>query len=299
MIKAEDRDGRVVVAPALAEEEWRDYRQWHAAEQKHGRAVFRCPDCRGRLYPAELTHYGTWYFSHYGSDTKKACLLRELDGESSEHRRLKMVFYQAINSTGGWQADVEVASGDHDEESVLDVLATRQVPKPERDDRYGFEVQLSPQNEGVVLNRQEIRERWTARTTWITTKKYSWSEHLPWFKIGAADTPLADQVIDGVMVQTGDLDYPWVVAEPFPAQDMTRRILRGTVNYASNFGWRLFADGPVTVRPRRERRGEFVREGCDRPVAKHIIELDDHFIANPQAWPEDSWRWQRRRAGEL
>src|SRR6266513_1062193 len=120
MIKAEDREGNLVVAPALSEEEWREYRRWHASALKQKQWVFRCPNCRGQLTPKELVAYGTWFFAHRPSADPASCSLIEVGGQSQEHIRLKTLFYTSIKRVPGWQADVEAETNDGD--SVIDVL---------------------------------------------------------------------------------------------------------------------------------------------------------------------------------
>ena len=83
------------------------------------------------------------------------------DGESEEHRRLKMDIFRAISSVPGWTAGVEERNGEVDPDTgapaTVDVVAFISQERQQRSRPLGFEVQLSRITDGKVLDRHAIR----------------------------------------------------------------------------------------------------------------------------------------------
>lgn len=276
MIKAQVRgEATIVIASDIADESWLELRQEANRAKRLGDRLFTCVDCRQPVHPKEFSERGTRWFAH-NPGPHGGCALVTVGGESPEHVRLKTTIYQAAKKVAKWDADVEVPTGDVDNDTgkpaVVDVVAIRQgVAQIQRDDRRAFEVQLSALDAGHLLNRQEIRERFASRSTWVTTKRYQWSAMVPWYQVEPHNEQHPDLVVDGVLSMDEDTGECALVP-PFEAYRMVGLILGRRMPWIGDLGGFILNYGaqPGGKAPRRSQvqasKSSRVADWCDRPV---------------------------------
>lgn len=282
----------VVVAEDLSQEEWLERRQQYSAVSRRTKApLFSCVDCYHPLHPKE-NHHHTRFFAH-NPDAPDTCPLKTCDGESPEHKRLKLGIYRTIKKMSGWDADIEAVAPAPDVATgkpiKVDVTATRQklAPRVSVPKLQGWEVQLSGIDDGHVLDRQEARDLWLERCTWVTRHRPSWAQLLPWYQVSPATDEHPDLVVDGVFrweeyggVGTGGRD---VHEPPFPAELMVKHQLRGAV-FVQGFGWRLQDTGPTRKRQPPQRR-ETVKG-----VVAAYCERTNALPEECRGWSDEAWQ---------
>jgi hypothetical protein len=295
-----------VIAADLSNDEWLELRvraQKTARSGGRSRTCF-CVDCGYPVHPRQHPRTPTRYFQH-NPDSERTCDLAA-GGEGPEHARLKTAVYRAAKRTRGWTADVEVPTGDRDNDTgrpaIVDVLATRDgVASPTRDDRRAFEVQLSSLHIGRLVSRQQIRERFAARSVWVTERRFEWSSKVPWFQV-AKETPAHPYlVVDGVLSwDDGAGEFRPVPA--FPASRMVPLVLRERLPWVDFIGgWR--ADGADAGRLARTRRllAGSGSATAARSSTGRAAEWCDRTLVVPdvaRGWSEEEWRRYARHAHE-
>lgn len=296
MVMKANVEGRTdfVVADDLSQEEWLELRrEQHAVVRRTKAALCSCVDCGHPLHPKE-NQLHTRFFAH-NPDAPDTCPLKTCDGESSEHKRLKLGIYRAVKKRAGWDADIEAVAPDADAATgkpvKVDVIATRQkfAPAVAAPKLQGWEVQLSGLDDGHVLDRQEARDLWLERCTWVTRHRPSWATLLPWYQVAPANDEHPDLVVDGVFrwekfTEAGRGGH-FVNEPPFKADLMVAHQLSGAI-FAEGFGWLLQADkrkkkGPQVLR--RETVKSVVADYCNRTAA---------LPEETRTWTDDDWmRW--------
>ncbi|MEY2476786.1 MAG: hypothetical protein QOG87_2101 [Actinomycetota bacterium] len=300
-----------VVSVDVAEPEWVDLqRQHHDVRRRLHAPLFTCVDCHHPLHP-KRNERGTQFFAH-NPDAPDTCPLKALEhSESPEHQRLKVAIYRAAKRTGGWDADIEVPAPDPDpitgKPVRVDVVAKRQAPGPAGSPALqGWEVQLSPIVEGHVLSRQEHRDRFLDRCTWVTRSRPAWAESLPWYQIAPKTDDHVDLVVGGVVrwVEYGaGRGGDYFDEDPFPQDDMVRYVLRGA-RWTQDIGWELrdttTARRPGQRQPRRESVQGIVADYCNRTIAlpEYTREWSDRDWFNYSKVAHDR-RQHNERLGEL
>jgi hypothetical protein len=271
-----------VVAEDMTVEQWTDLRRQQASiKRMRGRSPCTCVDCGSPMHPKQ-NGLETRFFAHNPAEERPCDLRDATAGESEEHRRLKMAVYRAAKAVQGWECDVEVR--DHSRHPVtrkpvvVDVVAKRNTARPRVDTGalQGFEVQLSTMSEGEALSRQEVRDRWLSRCTWITKHQPSWSGQLPWYRIHRADSD--DVVVDGV-VRWDEQRREYDREEPFPADAMVKYILRGA-RWVRDIGWELSYA--------RNSKGRPARANLKRRDVRGVVA--DYCTRFGEA-PEFTYRW--------
>ena len=297
----------VVIAADLPEEEWLELRREHKAVRRRiARPLCSCVDCEHPLHPKQNSR-GTRFFAH-NPEAPETCPLKVSDGESPEHQRMKLSIYRAAKRVAGWDADVEVKAPDADPVTgrpvIVDVVARRRdgLAREWTPPVQGWEVQLTRTHEGDLLDRQEQRDRWLGRCTWITTERTPWAPLVPWYQVTLETREHPDLVVDGVnrweQYDEAGRGGRYVQEDPFPADSMVGFILRGA-RWTDIAGWELqFAAGAPQKGPRRSRR-ESVRGA--------VAEYCDRMLALPEfarGWTDADWlryapvAHDRRRRGE-
>jgi hypothetical protein len=295
-----------VIAADLSNDEWLELR---VRSQKNTRSGGRsrtcfCVDCGHPVHPRQHPRTPTRYFQH-NPDTERICDLAA-GGEGPEHARLKTAVYRAAKKTRGWTADVEVPTGERDQDTgrpaIVDVVATRHgATSPARDDRRAFEVQLSSLAIGHLMSRQDIRERFAARSVWVTERRFEWSSKVPWYQV-AKETPKHPYlVVDGVLAWNEHFgEYRPVSA--FPADRMVGHVLRDRLPWIDFIGgWRTdAADVGRSERTRQLLMG-FGPESSARTSAGRVAEWCDRTAIVPdyaRGWTDEEWRRYARHAHE-
>lgn len=298
-----DREPEAVVAELLEESAWQQLctDATRATRRGRGKAYHCwCTECGWGMHPKRISMTGTRFFAHNRGNTFN-CSLH--NGETEEHRRLKIDIYRAIRSVPGWSAGIEEATDALDpvtgKPARVDVVAYDDKRPEGRSAKLGFEVQLSAMTDGQAMDRQEIRERWMERCTWVTKSHPSWVDRLPWYQVDCLEGSRNYLVIDGVVtegpVEEGGTAFFKV--DPFPAQVMVRRMLQRSTYWAEGEGW-IMQDA---VGHRRHRRGEPIRgrrelleDHCHREITVADFAL---------GWSEAEWMryaagaHERRRRG--
>jgi hypothetical protein len=277
-----------VIAAALPDDQWAELQKMVIQARRRGRDLLRCVDCRHPMYARQAAS-GTRHFVHtpHGNG---ACGLTISGGEGAEHDRLKTVIYKAIKKVRGFDADVEHETSTVDpvtgRPGRVDVVA---IPADRTDGLRGWEVQLSSMTEGQVLTRQESREAYLERCTWVTQSRPRWAHQVPWYRIGHPLLP-GDLVTDGVNREVELGDGQGIVYEPldpFPSDQMVRYILRRRVIWTDVEGWVLDPGRTRIRRHRRQRKSQRGRaaEWCSREEAL------PEYVAR---WGDGDWAlWAR------
>ena len=289
-----------VVAADLPEEEWVDLKTEHQrVRHRMKSSLCRCTDCGYPLHPKQR---GLTRFFAHNPDPDNPCPHRAAEqNETPDHRNLKLAIYKAVREEPGWTAKVEVIGPENDPVTkrpvIVDVTAERhrgQVLPNWTEPIQGWEVQVSPQDDGLTLERQEQRMHWLGRCTWVTRKdRPSWADRVPWYQVKQAEG--AEVLVDGVG-RWDQIVGEYVNEEPFPAELMVRYILRGAL-WTDETGWLLEYAGEPRSRRRRASAsaGSAVASYCER--LKRLPEY-------AQGWTEEDWRryaplaHDRRRRGE-
>lgn len=238
----------VVVAVDVQPVHWLELKRQHQIVRRQVKAkwLFQCPDCGHPLCPKN-SQLGTQFFAH-APDAPATCPLKALEGESPEHKQLKVEIYRAARRVSGWTAELEAKAPEADPISgrpvVIDVVArrTREAGTPGgTQPLQGWEVQLSTIDEGRVLTRQELRDRWLGRCTWVTRQKPRWSGRLPWYQVARTGDD-RHLVVDGV-VRWDEKAGDYVREDPFQSETMVRYILRGAL-WVQDIGWQFQPSTP-------------------------------------------------------
>jgi hypothetical protein len=185
-------------------------RRDHERALRHGEHLLTCLVCGGTLHPVRYP----WQLDVLAHDPGQGVRCVVARGESARHDSLKRLIAGAAGRVAGWRADVEVVGDGVDPDTgrppVVDVVATREVPRP-FEKPFGWEAQLSPVSDAAVLNRQEVRTIFLARCDWVTPGRPAWRHQVPWLGIG--DEPGVVYVTDGIVVKTAE-GYESGEAEP-------------------------------------------------------------------------------------
>ena len=189
-------------------------RRDHEKALRHGEHLLACPNCAGNVHPVR---YG-WGLDILAHDPGQGHTCAIARGESARHDSLKRLIAGAADRVKGWTADVEVPGDGVDPDTgrppIVDVVASRETPLPfERP--FGWEAQLSPASDASILNRQEVRDLFLERCSWVTPGRPAWRYQVPWLGIG--DDPGTTMVVDGIVVDTG-ADYQPGEPEPLTAR---------------------------------------------------------------------------------
>jgi hypothetical protein len=282
----------VVVAVDVEPAHWLALKREHqiVRQQLKTKWLFRCPDCDHPVYPKN-SPLGTQFFAH-APDAPDTCPLKALEGESAEHKQLKAEIYRAARRVSGWTAELEAKAPEADPNSgkpvVVDVVArrTRDTGTPGGiQPLQGWEVQLATIDDGRVLTRQELRERWLGRCTWVTRQRPRWSGRLPWYQVAQLDDD-RHLVVDGVVrwdESTGD----FVREDPFQSDAMVRYILRGAL-WVQDVGWQLHTASRSAAASQRQRRLAL----SPQKVRGVVAEYCDRMRALPEstrAWTDADW----------
>lgn len=181
-------DGSRIKARTWAPPEWREM------VGTKSRPEFWCPFCEAPMHP-KTSQGGLQFFAHNpgGPD----CRFNIGNGaEGALHMKLKDYVTAAIDNVAGWEGIPEHRVDVDGRHYVADVYATR------TDGKAGspgvFEVQLSPQGDGEVIERQQIRSQSGAVTTWLTRSEVPWFRRVPTLRVDVIDTGRV-QIIDGLM----------------------------------------------------------------------------------------------------
>ena len=276
-----------VVAPDLNDEDWLELRTEHQRiRHRSSASLCRCSNCGHALHPKQMRT--TRFFAH-NPDPDNPCPLRVMDhSESPDHRNLKLSIYRAVKREPGWDAMIESIAPEKDPVTkkpiIVDVTAERRRNIPARDEVprvQGWEVQLGSLDEGKALERQEVRQRWLGRCTWVTrSDRASWADRIPWYQVRTVDE--LELVVDGVN-RWDQAAGTYVNEEPFPADQMVGYMLRGAF-WAQDAGWRLeFANQPGHRGQRRRSQStrSMVGEYCDR-----LGRLPEEI----RRWSDADWR---------
>lgn len=296
-----------IVSIDMADEEWRQVRYGYTREKrrrgKYGSNLF-CPDCAHPLYPKQ-NERGTRFFAHM-PDAPDTCPLKAVEGESPEHRLLKIAIYRTARKVKGWTADLEVRAPEADPLTghpvVVDVVAKREAaPIAAGGGLQGWEVQTTAMDEGTAMERQEHRDRWLSRCTWVTRTRPQWAERLPWYEVQMRTEHHGDLVVDGVVEWHelgGGRGGVFEPVGPFPHEQMVRSVLRGAL-WQDGIGWQLRPDGKPRTAGRRLPRKESIK----RSVAAYCAR-EQHVPDIARNWSETEWQrcavaaFARRDRGE-
>ena len=289
--------GEGVVAADMPDTQWTDVRQEHAQVRRTRVSAWLCScvDCGHPMFPKVSVH-GHRFFAHRPG-ALDSCPLRATDGESEGHRRRKLAIYRAVTKVRGWTAEIEARAPGLDPITmrpvIVDVVARRTTGASVAANRtplQGWEVQLSKVDDGHVLNRQQFRERWLDRCTWVTDYRPSWAQRLPWYQLAGTESR-GDLVVDGVFrwdtVRAED-----VREDPFPADAMVKYVLRGAL-WAQDEGWRLEYLRPSSAN--RPRRAALSRQNVKGVVADYCTR-QDVLPAEARGWTDVDWRRYSRIA---
>lgn len=249
--------------------------QWVELQSENHRArgeLIACARCGGRAHTRKLpAPYLTQTFVH-NAGFAAACHGWG-SGESPDHDHLKEVIYRAVAKTKGWIPDAETM---FDGEAKFDVLATK-IEDRTRSGRRGFEVQLSSETAGEVMDRQARRDKHAAFSVWFVREIPSWSRLVPSAKV---------QPISGVEMVTAGL-YRWAGGldggfapplDPPTLTNMTKLILRDRVAFEPNFGL-IDLTTPALRKPSQPREdavgGRYAKLECERPTPPVDLFLPD------------------------
>ena len=290
-----------VVAADLPPDEWLNLRTEHQRVRHRVKSpLCTCCDCG---YPVHPKQRGLTRFFAHNPDPDNPCPLRAAEhSETPDHRNLKLAIYRAARQEPGWDATMETIAPEKDPVTkrpvIVDVTAKRRAGQPLANwtaPIQGWEIQVSPQDEGTALERQEQRMRWLGRCTWVTrADRPAWADRIPWYQVKQADAK--ELVVDGV-ARWDPLAGDYVNEEPFPAEQMVGYILRGAL-WAQPEGWLL--DYAAEPRARRKRQTSLSSRSTVALYCERLKRLPDYA----RGWTEEDWRQyaplalDRRRRGE-
>lgn len=153
----------------------------------------------------------------------------------------------------------------------------------------GWEIQLAPIDTGHVLERQEFRDRWLGRCTWVTRQRPMWSDRLPWYEVALATEDHPDLVVDGVVrwelydPKNRALGSRYVLEDPFRADVMVPAVLHGA-RWTEGVGWELDYATAQRRRGPREARRQSVR-GIVAEYCNRTAKLPEFS----RSWTETDW----------
>ncbi len=103
-----------IVSVDLEPDQWVELKRQHQSVRRavQGQWLFRCVEGHHPLIP-KTNSLGTQFFAH-APDPPAECVLKTLDGESPEHRLLKVAIYRAARRVSGWTGALEVATPEPD-----------------------------------------------------------------------------------------------------------------------------------------------------------------------------------------
>jgi hypothetical protein len=269
----------------LERDDWVELRRMYVdAQRARGSSrLLYCLDCGHTLYPREHWRTGSPHFAH-NPGSPEWCELHG-GGESAEHDRLKTAIYRSIKRVKGFDADMEVETPNVDKitgrPGRVDVVALPVTAGA--GELNGWEVQLSPMSEGRALSRQEHREAWLTRCSWVTKSKPRWASTLPWYRVEKPTERSADLVVEGVQREIrADWEVSYEPVDAFPASQMVRYILKRRVDWNDVTGWLLAATRtPSSTGKKKSTAKGRAAAWCDRELG-----LPDFVLR----WTEEEWQ---------
>lgn len=200
-------DGSRVKARMWVGGEWRDM------VGSRERPDFWCPFCEGPMHP-KTSRGGLQFFAHNPNGPDCRFSIGGAGTESALHMRLKDYVTAAIDGVSGWEGMPEHRVDVDDGHFVADVYAARTDGKAARPGV--FEVQLSRESDGRMVERQTIRSQSGAVTTWLTRTDVPWFRRVPSLRLDVLDSGRV-QIVDGLM-KTDEEKSPAILLERFIAK---------------------------------------------------------------------------------
>lgn len=206
--------GTVLVGPDLDPEQWSQLK----ADTRRGRRQLTTTCCGVRAIP-KTSKFGFQFFAHYQG--AKAC--PHGGGEGIEHLQTKLRVYRAALAAG-WEAGIEVSGASPEGKRWLaDVYAQRGKR------RIAFEVQLSPQDQGALAERQNVYASSGVRAAWLYGPK-AWKRLRHGYQ-ASQDVPLVTLEEDLQTVSV-PLTPAWLEEPPrMPVQEFVSGALSGWLRW--------------------------------------------------------------------
>lgn len=232
----------MVCSATMNDADWAELRRMHAGAGKLKSKMFKCPECLWPTHPRNCAS-GLRIFVHAAGHAQ-VCFTR--NGESALHDGLKTLISRAINqNVKGWDAKVEQPIDGVDPNTGfpprLDVLATNATTGQ----RFGFEVQLSPQTDAVASNRHEVRLQSMTECGWVVLgHKRKWAAGVPQQVIDSGNRGIP-RVIDGYMesVTTAGYGKDFYLVPPDDPKARLDRMIKTQVLQSTRYVENVLGDG--------------------------------------------------------
>lgn len=261
-----------------------DDQQWTEVHRANYDGLF-CPECRhpmgardGCEVPRRIRH-----FAHRpGSPT---CSFGQ--GESEEHRNIKVLVARAVRDLTGWTAEIEYP-GDGWRADVLAIS-----PSGER--RIAFEPQLSYIHPEKARERTERHAASNVETVWLDSRMRSNLEGLPRVRLHLSDLAprVAVWALESAAYRGGTAPPIWGRQRP-QVDRFVRDVCLGTITYEDGF-WASLSHRADEARLRREAWEARKRRDAEQQAQaeRARLEREASRLAGQRAEAE---RWERGRA---